>query len=457
MDATTLRLVDYASGAEFNKLPADAVHECKRRLIDSVGCAVGAYDEPLCRMARAVARRYSGTPASRVWGCNWKTTAEAATFANGIMLRFLDHTDAYPVKSRGHPSDVIAAVLSVGDALKSDGTAVISATVLAYDVFCSFCETIDINSQGWDQAVYAGIATVMGVGKLLNLTREQMGNAIALTVAPNMGLYQARLGELSSWKGGAAPNACRNGVFAALLARDGFTGPADIFEGKAGLWNVVGRFDWQIPIGPSSPHRVTKTHMKCFPVCYHGQSTVWAGFELRKQVRAQDISEVHIETYRQAIRIMADDPSRWAPATRETADHSLPYVLAVALLDGEFTSQSFSSQRLVDRTVADVMAKVKVSEDKNLSALHPEAAPCRVHVRTSSGKSFVSEVMYPRGHASNPMSDEEIEAKFRDMFSSYGSTQRCEAVLKALWNLDQAPDISAVLDMLVTGRCAASG
>ncbi len=452
MDATTLRLVDFVIQTDYNKLPPTAIRECKRRLIDSVGCAIGAYDEPLCKMARKVARRYQGTPASRVWGCNWKTTAEAATFANGIMLRFLDHTDAYPVKSRGHPSDVIAAILSVGDALNSDGACVINAVTLAYEVFCSFCETIDINSQGWDQPVYAGLATVLGVGKLLNLTRDQMANAVSLTVAPNMALYQARLGELSSWKGGAAPNACRNGVFAALLARDGFTGPAEVFEGKGGLWNVVGRFDWRIVTGPDSPHRVTKTHMKSFPVCYHGQSTVWAAFELRKQLRVEEITEIHIETYRQAIRIMADDPSRWAPATRETADHSLPYVLAVALLDGEFTTEAFSDQRLVDRVVGELMAKVKVTEDKALSALHPEAAPCRVHVKTADGKSFVQEVMYPRGHARNPMTDAEIEAKFRDMFRSYGTTEQCEAVLNSLWNLEQASNVSEVLDLLATNR-----
>ncbi len=454
MDATTARLVDYALQTDYSKLPPEAVHQCKRRIVDSVGCALGAFQEPLSRMARGVARRYSGSPAARVWGCTWTTAAETATFANGIMLRYLDHTDAYPVKSRGHPSDVIAPVLTVADALHSDGRSTVNAIALAYEVFCSFCETVDINKLGWDQPVYAGLAATLAVGKLMGLNREQMGHAVALTVAPNMALYQARIGDLSCWKGGAGPNACRNSVFAALLARDGFDGPDLIFEGRAGLWNAVGKFDWQIPVGPDSPHRVTKTHMKTFPVCYHGQSTVYAGFEIREQVSPQDIAEIRIDTYAQAIRIMADDQSKWAPDNRETADHSLPYVIAISLLDGEFTSQSLAEHRLTDPAVVSLMKKVKVVEDPSLSALHPEAAPCRVTVTSVNGKQAASEVMYPRGHFKNPMEDAELDAKLRDLFTAFGDTAQCASVLQALWNIEKSANVSDIVDLLAASRSA---
>ncbi len=448
MDATTLRLVDFASCAEFAALPAETVHECKRRLIDTFACVVGAYGEPLSNMARALAKRYSGTPAASVWGCNWQTTPEAAAFANGVMLRFLDMSDQYRVKSGGHPSDVIAGVLAVGEAMHADGASVINAVTLAYDVYCSFCEAIDINSMGWDQPVYAGLACALGVSKLLHLSREQMGNAISLSLTPNMALLQTRQGELSNWKGCAAANASRNAVFAAFLAQDGFTGPTAVFEGKSGLWDIVGRFDWQVSIGPGAPHRVTRTNMKCFPICYHGQSAVWAALEIRARVRAQDISEIAIETYRNAIEMMGNEPGRWAPKTRETADHSLPYVVAIALLDGEVTSQSFSGERLVDPAVVNLMRKVKINENAEFSAQYPESAPCRLRLRTVSGEEVVAEVRYPKGHINNPMDDKEVEAKFRDMFRAYGDDSQCETALRELWNFERATDIGSLLRVL---------
>ena len=222
MDTTTSGLADFASRAEFSDLPAETVHECKRRLIDTLACAVGAYNEPLSHMARAVAKRYSappGAPAASVWGATWQTTPEAAAFANGAMLRFLDINDLYRVKGGGHPSDVIAGIVAVAEAVHADGASVVNAVTLAYDVYCSFIETIDINSMGWDHPVYSAMASALGAGKLLHLSREQMGNAVSLALAPNMALWQTRCGELSSWKGCAAANASRNAVFAAFLAQ----------------------------------------------------------------------------------------------------------------------------------------------------------------------------------------------------------------------------------------------
>ena len=445
MDATTARLVDFASRSEFARLSADTVHECKRRLIDTFACAVGAYDEPLCQMARAVAKRQQpspDTPAARVWGCDWQTTPDAAAFANGVMLRFLDISDMYRVKSGGHPSDVMAGILAVGEATRADGASVLNAITLAYDVYCSFCETIDINSRGWDQPVYGILASVLGAGKLLRLSREQMGNAIALALAPNMALNQTRHGDLSGWKGCAGANASRNAVFAAFLARDGFTGPTAVFEGKGGLWDIVGRFDWDMDV---APHRVTRTDIKSFPVCYHAQAAIWAALDVRKRLRVEDIVGVQVETYRFAADFLAGDPRRWAPATRETADHSMPYVVAIALLDGEVTALSFADVRLTDPIVLNLMRKVSVKESPDLSDRYPESSSCRLRACTSDGKEAVAEVRYPKGHINNPMDDAELTAKFRSMFRAYGNEAQCQFVLDGLWNFERASDIGEVI------------
>jgi 2-methylcitrate dehydratase len=445
MDSTTARLVDFALGMEFSSLPSETVHECKRRLIDTFACAIGAYDEPLSCMARAVARRQTGNPSASVWGCSWTTTPEAAAFANGVMLRLDDISDNYRVKSGGHPSDVIAGILAVGEAVHADGRSVINAITLAYDVYCSFCESYDFNSKGWDQPVYGVVACVLGAGRLLALSREQMGHAVALALAPNLALFQTRCGNLSSWKGCAGANASRNAVFAALLAKDGFTGPHEVFEGKCGLWDVAGKFVWNPEIGAGSPHRVMQTHFKRFPVCGHGQSAAEAATRLFGKVQPQDGSDITVETYRVAVEQMASDASRWSPTTRETADHSLPFVVAVALLDGEVTSRSFSAERLSDPVVLSLMRRIKVTENRNYSDKFPEAWPCRVQVRLKSGECLVSEVMNPKGHANNPMDDTELEAKFVQMFREYGNVRQCDAALRGLSDFEHFADIRDLL------------
>jgi len=446
MDATTRRLVDFALRAEFAALPAATVHECKRRLIDTLGCAIGAYDEPLCRSARAIAGRHPGTPGVTIWGSTRRAVPEAAAFANGVMLRYLDLSDTYVGKCRGHPSDVIAGIVAIAESVRADGRALINAVVLAYDVYCSLVDAVDFNTKGWDQPVYGVLAGVLAAGKLLGLSAEQLGDAVALALAPNMALGQTRQGDLSSWKGCAGANAGRNAVFAAVLAHEGFTGPTAVFEGRGGLWDVVGRFELPLPEGAA--HRLTHTHLKSLPVCYHGQSAVLAALELRPGVRVGDVQEIRIDSYHTAVMMMGTDPSRWAPTTRETADHSLPYCVAIALLDGEVTAQSFAEARLRDPAVADLMRKIKVNESAELCARYPESVPSRVSVRLISGEESTVEVSYPTGHAKNPIGDADVERKFRGLLAGHADAAHCDRLLQALWTLDGARDVGDVLRLL---------
>ncbi len=446
-DKTTEALVSFAQRASYEALSDDVVHACKLRVIDAFASALGAYDNPTSVLARKVAARSrtDHDSAATVWGSPIKTTPETAAFANGVMVRLLDISDTYLGKSRGHPSDMISGILAVAESVRADGKAVINAITLAYDVYCSFCDAIDVNAKGWDQPVYGVLGCVLGVGKLLKLSRDQTANAIALALAPNMSLAQARRGQLSNWKGCAGANASRNAVFAALLAQDGFTGPTAVFEGNGGLWEVISHHEWPLPV---DTHLLTQTHLKCLPICYHGQSAVFAALELRKQVAANDIEEVVVDGYEAAFMMMGADATRWAPATRETADHSMPYVVAMALLDGAVTDASFSAQRLADPAVAALMAKVKVRSDARLTALYPEAAPARVSLRTKAGQTHSAEVLYPRGHAKNPLSDADVLAKFHELTAvRLNQTQRA-SVLDSLGQLERVDDVTDVIRKL---------
>ena len=448
MDATTRRLADFAIAAQFDSLSAETVHQCKRRLLDTVASAIAGYDDPVCRRVRKLARRQTGKPAAGVWGSHIRSTPEMAAFANGVMLRFMDISDTYVGKSRGHPSDVISGIMAIAETVRADGKSIITAVTLAYDLYCSFIDAIEINKRGWDQPVYGVVATTLGAGRLLALSREQMENAVALALAPNMALAQSRSGALSNWKGCAGANAARNGVFAALLAEENFTGPTAVFEGIGGLWDVLGKFEWPLP-DPRGPHMVEQTHIKCLPVCFHGQAAVLAALEIHPHLRVDLIEDVQVETYDTAVLMMANDASRWAPDTHETADHSMPYVIATALLDGEVTAASFAQTRLTDRAVVALMQKITVSAAPDLCALYPESAPGRVRVRMRSGEAQMREVRYPKGHAKNPLTDTDLENKFRRILGEAGRAAQCDAALDMLWKFEQAEDAASALVALL--------
>lgn len=439
-DATVEGLLAYAAGVRYDALPHAVVHETKRRVIDTFASALGAYDEPVSVMSRALAARTRSDQAARVWGSDIVTTPELAAFANGVMVRSLDVSDTYLGRSRGHPSDMTPGLIALAEVMHADGQALIEAISLAYDIYCSFCQAVDVNAKGWDQPLYTVLGCALGAARLLRLDAEATGHALSLALTPNMALAQARRGSLSSWKGCAGANATRNAVFAALLAQAGFTGPTAVFDGSGGLWEAIGRSAWPLPAAPMMP----LTHTKSLPVCYHGQSAVFAAIELRERVKPEEIAEIHAEGYGAAVFMMGADASRWAPATRETADHSLPYCIAIALLDGAVTSASFTAARLHDPAVVALMQKVKVSEDPALSARYPEGAPGRVTIRLKSGATQSLEIIYPRGHEKNPMSDAEIAQKFHTLCAGRLDGERRTAALGLLQRLETVGDVGAV-------------
>ena len=444
MDATTEKLVDYAINVQYDSLSASTVEACKLRILDTLGCVAGGYDHPVSVAARTLAARYSMDQPATMLGSRARVAPEMAAFANGVMLRVLDLSDMYRVKSGGHPSDIIAAALAAAELGDRDGRSLITAIAVGYEVYCSCCEAIDLNSKGWDQPVYGIVAAVLAAGKLLDLDRIQMAHALALALVPNMALYQTRQGELSGWKGCAAANASRNALFAVLLAQAGFTGPDAPFEGKSGLWEAVGRFEWPVQAGVP-PYRIARTHLKCFPICYHGQSAVWTALDMRERFQVEDVATISIYTYRTAFNLMANDPSRWAPATHETADHSLPFVVSAALLDGTVRESSFSEKRLRDPRLAALMSQTSVYEDELLSMQYPESSPCRIAVRLKDGSEIINDVRYPKGHDRNPMSAAEVEDKFKALFGGYGSLRQAERMIALVDELDRMKDIGELV------------
>ena len=392
----------------------------RRRLLDSIGVALAAFAQPAPRAARACAYPFALGSGATLWGTPVRTTPEMAAFANGVMVRYLDFNDTYLSKEPLHPSDVIPALWALAEWRDSGPGELVAAIAVAYEVGVTLCDAASLRAHGWDHVNYIGIAVAAAGARLLGLPAEGIEHAISLAAVPHAAMRQTRAGELSMWKGAAAANAARHGVFAAMLAAAGMTGPYQPFEGEMGFFRQLlgGQpFDEGVlePLARRSPPtRILDTHIKFWPVEYHAQSAVDAALQLRAEVGDPGAVEaMHIDTFRAAYEIIAKDPEKWQPRTRETADHSLPYIAWVALLDGTVGPESFAPHRLQDAALRRrLQEKTTLREDPELTRGYPEGIPNRLTLRTRDGRSLSRQVSFPRGHARNPMSDDEVLEKF---------------------------------------------
>lgn len=463
------RLARYCQALRYGDLPDAVVHEVKRRILDSLGCALGAWNAPPCRVARLIGQTVKVPQGATLWGTHHKTLPDLATFANGGLVRYLDFNDTYLSKEPAHPSDNIPAMLSVGEAVHASGKHVIEAGALAYEIQCRLCDAAALRPRGWDHVTYGPFSSALGVAKLMKLSRAQTVQAVNLAGIANMALRQTRVGDLSMWKACAFSNAARNGVFAATLAQLGMTGPSPIFEGEKGFMKLVsGQFDLP-PLaletgtdttrrrgeGCQSPFKILDTYIKHYPVEYHAQTAVEAAVALRNEVmeaegsRAIDhLMDVEIGSYDVAIEIIGRDPEKWQPATRETADHSFPYCVAVALLQGHVTLQSFGPKRLHDPAVRDLMKKIRVVQQPEFVGRYPKTMPTRITVKTDAEKTYTNQVDVPVGHPGNPMSDRDLEAKFRRLAAGRLNRPRLDRLIEFVWNLDRVKDIGTLMPLL---------
>ncbi len=350
MDKIEERLTLFVSSLRFRDIEPPVLHAVKRRFIDTIGCALGAFHVETSRIARNIASRVESSAKAGVIGTGAKSSPDLAAFANTAMIRCLDLNDDYFGKDGPHPSDTIGAVLAVGDSTHADGKTVVNAIAVAYEVLCSFADAVGLRERGWDYVTFTAIAAALGAGKVLNLPEEKLRHCLSLAAVCNSALGQTRLGELSMWKGLASANACRNGVFASMLAADGVTGPGFCFEGKNGLISqVTGPLELS-GLG-KQPLRAGIVYLKSWPVFYSAQASVQAALALRKIVSPREIKSVTVESYKRLLGRGATDPEKWTPKSRETADHSVPFCVAAALLDGDITAATFDSQRFLDPEV----------------------------------------------------------------------------------------------------------
>jgi 2-methylcitrate dehydratase len=271
-------------------------------------------------------------------------------------------------------------------------------------------------------------------------------------------MRQARVGELSHWKGVAFANAARHGVYSALLARAGMTGPAPIFEGQMGfekelgvsLGNVGEKFAVPFPQNPQGPaSMILNTSIKYWPAEYHSQSAIEAALFLREQINdISQVASVNIESHEASVDIIGSEPEKWRPETRETADHSLPYITAIALIDGQVSDKQFQSSRFTDPAIWKFLENVKVTRNTELSALYPGAVANIVHVTLKDGRMLTKRVDYPLGNAKNPVSDVELERKFLHLVAPALGRDHCAKILQCAWALEEESGVHHLMKLL---------
>jgi 2-methylcitrate dehydratase len=451
------RLAAYCADFSYDKLTKTSIHEAKRRVLDSFGCAMGAYLADPPKIAREIARSASSDFGATVIGTAHQSTPELAAFANGTMFRYLDFNDTYLSREPAHPSDNIAALLAIAEAFECDGEALIAAIVLSYEIQCRLCDAYSIRARGWDHVTYGSFSTAAGCGLLLGFSQEKFVHAFGLAATPNNAMRITRAGELSMWKGCAFANASRNGVFAAMLAHLGMTGPSPIFEGEMAFFDEIcsgDKFDLSTLGGNGEEYMIDRTYIKKYPAEYHSQSAIDAAAEIVEQhgrpFSTDEIGFIEIATFTASWEIIAKDPEKNRPKSRETADHSIQYITCAALVDGHVWHDTFEESRFTDEDLLSVVAKTKVVADSEFDKLYPQdGIPNRVTVITVDGKRYVSTVSAPSGHALNPMSDADVEIKYRRMAAPMLRKLQVEEVIERTLALENENDLTGLLTTLV--------
>ncbi|MEM3947185.1 MAG: MmgE/PrpD family protein [Metallosphaera sp.] len=410
---------EFVTSTTFSDLSDKAIHEAKRRVLDSLGVAFASKNSPPARVVRSLFPGFRGDGLLLGGG---NVSPDLAAFYNTLLIRYLDFNDTYLSLEPLHPSDMIGGLLAVNPNLS--GKELIRAIVLGYEVSTRLCDSFSLRKRGFDHVNFLQVGATVALSSALGLNKEQIINAISMTLVPHIALRETRSGSLSMWKAGAAAEAVRNSVFATTLAKAGFTGPSTPFSGKMGFKSVIAPEMLEEPFTNMGTEKILETYIKRYPVEYHAQAAVEAALTLRSKIRG-DITKIEVETYEAGKTILADE-EKWFPQNKETADHSLPFIVSTALITGKLWLDSYDL--IKDKKVIETMKKVEVIENEVYTKVYPSELPTRITVKTTYG-SFSEEVRVPRGHFKNPMSDAELEEKVRKLGLD-------DSLISRVWNLE---------------------
>jgi 2-methylcitrate dehydratase len=431
-------------------LPAASLDALRTSVADTIACAVGAsrlHDAPNSGRILDVLGETGIVP---IVGTRRTASVGAAAFVNASLARYLDFNDTFMgARNPAHPSDVVLGLVGLAAHLDAPGPRLAEAIVAGYAVVEWINDHCTLMRRGWDLVTPVAIGAAAGAARLLGLDAAQAAHAVGIAVVDNVTLFQTRVGEISEWKGFASGSAARKGLFCAQMAAAGVTGPEAVFEGRSGFFAQTGcepdTDSFETDLWKQAPARVC---LKAFPVQYLVQAAVEAGVRIHERgVAPAHIACIKVRANSELIRGTAADRTRWAPRTRETADHSLPFCLAVPILHGSMRIEHFDDATLRDTRIADLMNKVEVEHDPALSSRYPKELDLMIAVHQVDGSSFELSIPAPPGYLTRPLTPQQVRNKFAGLVG--GSAEDVAVHLERMRGLVDAGSVRAAFEAIV--------
>jgi 2-methylcitrate dehydratase len=457
METISQRWARFALELEYNKIPLEALKEAKRFLLDSVGCAFSAMDNKDTQAAYNYIQDLGGKKQAAIIGWGTKANLPQATLMNSLLIRALDYNDIYWEQDPSHPSDIIPAVLSTGEFMKKSGKEVLVGIIIAYELEMRLCLAAfpGVREIGWHHATLTQLVSPVAAGRMLGLKEEEIVAAIGISGSSHFTLGGVVAGHLTNMKNAADSFAVEAGVRADLLASKGYTGPVEVFEGKEGLFEVLDKVKWEKDIltkGLGNDFLINQCGYKAFPTEALIHQPITAVLEVMQEnmIDLKEVKEVLVETTTRGADILSD-VSKYKPTTKETADHSLPYCIAVAVAKGNVLPSDFEEDVLRDPLVWSLLDKIKVVANPEIDALFPKVKRAIVSIKTSQ-EEYKKQEDFAKGQPERPLSEEELISKFKANSKKKISSSRMEDIIKATQELENIDEIGEYMKLLSSDK-----
>ena len=444
------QLAAFIERVSFEDLSRQACEQLKIRVLDGLGCAIGALEGEPIRMLKRQIDDFGGKNHCTLIG-GGKTAPDRAALYNSALVRYLDFNDSYLAKGETcHPSDNLGAVLAATEYAQGSGRELLTALAIAYQVQCRLSDVAPVRAKGFDHTTQGSYALAAAISKALRLNTIQTANAIAISGTAFNALRVTRTGTLSHWKGLAYPNTAFGCAHAAFMAMRGITGPLEVFEGNKGFMDVIaGEFD--IDWSQENLEKVTETILKKYNAEIHSQSAIEGILELKKDqsFTANEMKGVDLEIFDVAYHIIGggEEGNKSAVSTKEQADHSLPYLLSVAILDDQVMPEQYRQERIGRKDVQDLLRKIRVRPSEAYSQRFPKEMPCRLTLTLNDGRIFVKEKSDYEGFLTRPMQWETVVKKFEQLSAPYASSPLRQQMVDAVAHLEMI-QISELMGLL---------
>ena len=452
-ETVTATMSHWASTMQYKDISPDAVYQAKRFLLDSLGCALGGFQQHDVKIALEVLDEIAGPGLATVIGTRQRVDPVSASLANALMIRCMDYNDIYWKQDPSHPSDIFPAAIACCERSGSNGKELIVGLVLGHEFEMRFCEAAfpGIRERGWHHATLTAFVSPIVAGRALHLAWEQIQHAIGISASRHCTLGAVTAGKLTMMKNTVDPMATQSGVLAALLAEKGYTGPEHVIDGKEGLTHVF-KPEWRLNLltdGLGESWRITQCGMKAFPTEALTHTPISAVLDLVKNndLHPDQVQKIQIRSLARAADILSD-PSKYDPRSKETADHSLPYVIAAALVDRQVTPVQFTMEKIMDPKIRAQLQKVEVVADPEIEKVFPALQRVIVNIDTKDGRSFSKQLDYPKGDPRNRLTDQEVEEKFSALSDGVLSNGAQKRVKDAIWNLERIGSVSELMALM---------